>query len=66
MMTTQKQLRSAFWKQFPNLDRRQIKDYAGTGTMYRTDTRVAWCNWIDSLSKDGQISEALADRATLG
>ena len=33
--------------------------------MWPTDTRCAFNDWLDALQKDGQISEALADRATL-
>ena len=62
---SQRELRRLFWDQHPQLDRRKIADYAGTGTMYRTDTRCAWTDWIDMLSKCGAISEALASRATL-
>ena len=64
-ITTQKELRAEFWRTFPNLPRKRIKNYAGTGKMYCTDARCAWCDWLDSLSKDGEISNALADRATL-
>lgn len=45
--------------------RRKIPNYSGNGTMHVTDTRCAWCDWIDALSRDGIISEALAQRATL-
>lgn len=65
MITTQKDLRRAFWQAYPGADRRLIKDYAGTGRMYCTDTRVAWCDFLDSLSRSGEIPESLADRATL-
>ena len=65
MFTTQRDLRRAFWEQHPQLDRRKIPNYDGTGVMFTTDTRCAWVDWIDCLSKDGQISEGLADRATL-
>jgi len=64
-ITTQKELRAEFWAMFPTLPRKQIKDDAGTGKMYLTDTRCAWVDWIDSLQKGGEISEALASRATL-
>lgn len=63
--TTQKELRAAFWQAHPAADRRMIKNHAGTGRMYCTDTRVAWCDWLAALQKDGAISEGLADRATL-
>jgi hypothetical protein len=65
MITTQKELRRAFWEQHPGADRRLIKDYAGTGRMYCTGTIVAWWDFLDSLSRSGEIPEALADRATL-
>lgn len=63
--TTQKQIRAAFWEAFPNLPRRKIKNYSGNGTMYPTDTRCAFVDFLDALSKNGDISPALADRATL-
>jgi hypothetical protein len=64
-ITTQRQLRREFWQTFPNLPRRKIPNYSGNGTMHRTDTRCAWCDWIDALAKNGDISPELADRATL-
>jgi hypothetical protein len=33
--------------------------------MYRTDTRCAWCDWLDAMKKNNQISDKLADTATL-
>jgi hypothetical protein len=33
--------------------------------MYRTDTRCAFVDFLDALHRDGQISDALADRAKL-
>ena len=63
--TTQRQLRKAFWEEFPNLPRKRITDYAGTGKMYPTDTRVTWCDWVDFLQKNGDVSQELAERATL-
>lgn len=64
-ITTQAQLRREFWATFPQLPREKITDYSGQGKMYRTDTRVAFCDWKDALSKDGSISQGLAQRATL-
>ena len=63
--TTQKQIRAAFWEAHPDLTRRKITNYAGTGKMYQTDTRCAFCDFVDALNKDGQISDQLANRATL-
>jgi hypothetical protein len=64
-MTNQKQIRAAFWSAHPHLPRRKIKDYSGEGTMYPTDTRCAFVDFVESLHRDGSISDALADRVTL-
>lgn len=63
--TTQRQVRSAFWKAHPTLQRKRIPNYSGNGTMHVTDTRCAFTDWIDSLSKNGEISQDLAQRVTL-
>jgi hypothetical protein len=70
MITTQKELRALFWETFPGLPRRRHR-YSwnrfdkNAQLVYHVDTRVTWCDWIDGLQRSGQISEALADRATL-
>jgi hypothetical protein len=64
-ITTQRQLRREFRQTFPKLDLRLIPDCSRKGTMHKTDARCAWVDWIDGLSKDGEISQALAERATL-
>ena len=63
--TTQRSLRRAFWAQHPHLTRRKIPNYSGHGTLHVTATRCAWVEWIDHLARDNQISQALAQRATL-
>lgn len=63
--TTQKALRTAFWQQHPHLNREKIKNYSGDGLMYTTDTRCAFVEWLDGLERDGQVSRALAQHATL-
>lgn len=63
--TTQIALRAAFWQQHPHLSRKKIKDYSGNGRMHTTDTRCAFVDWLDSLKRNGEISQALAQRATL-
>jgi hypothetical protein len=59
--TNQKELRAAFWETKPE-GKRGAKNSVGE---YPTDTRVAWCDFIDNLQRDGLISEALAQRAAL-
>jgi hypothetical protein len=64
-ITTQRELRRVFWAQHPSLPRRRILNYSGNGTMYPTATRVAFADWLDAMQKAGEVSQALAQRATL-
>lgn len=63
--TNQREIRRAFWAAHPRLSRRQIRNYSGQGLMYPTDTRCAFCDFLEMLARNGEISQALADRATL-
>lgn len=58
-ITNQHQLRKEFWATFPNLPKDKING------SHKVDTRCTWVDWIDALSKNGEISQALAQRATL-
>ena len=61
MITTQKALRNEFWYQHP-----QHKRVSGwTQNDYKTDVRVAWCEWIDDMYQSDQISKGLVERAAL-
>ena len=70
MITTQKELRAQFWATFPELPRRRYR-YAWSRSdktaelVYPVDTRVTFCDWLDALHRNGEISDALAGRATL-
>lgn len=65
-ITTQKQLREEFWSTFPELVCRTNR---GGNPLPQNDqpadTRMAFVDWIDHLQKSGEISEQLAQRATL-
>lgn len=66
MITTQKELRKLFWETHPTASRKKIPSQESCGgVMYTTDTRCAFVFFLDRLYRDGQISESLADRATL-
>ena len=72
MITTQKELRRLFWLEMAqsrsgalHISRKKIRNFAGNGTTYNTDTRCAFVDWLDSLSRNGTISQELAERATL-
>lgn len=64
-ITTQAELSRAFWRAHPDAERAKIPDYSGHGRMFCTDTRTAFCHFLDAMSRDGHISPALAQRATL-
>lgn len=64
-ITTQKQVRASFWETHPDANRRKIADYSGKGKMYDTDTRCAFVEYVDMLSRNGDISPELAQRVTL-
>lgn len=70
MMTTQKQIRAAFWDAHPTADRRRYpaRDWTredNTSRDYCTDTRCAFVDFVDHLARSGEISETLAQRVTL-
>ena len=70
MMTTQNQIRAAFWAAHPTADRSRYpaRDWTredNTSRDYCTDTRCAFVDFVDHLERSGQISEALAQRVTL-
>lgn len=61
MITTQQELRTAFWQSHPRLVYRPGK----TQNDYPADTRMDWCDYIDHMHRDGQIDTSLASRAVL-
>lgn len=64
--TNQEQLREAFWAQFPELEcRKNRRGNPKPQNEQPADTRMAFIDWIDSLQRNSQISDALANRATL-
>jgi hypothetical protein len=72
MYTTKKQVRQAFWQAWReglfrglHVTPRRITNYSGNGKMHNTDTRCAFVDFVDGLSKNGELAEGLADRVTL-
>lgn len=60
-ISTQAALRTAFWEAHPQFKRRgRTKQNA-----YNATIRAAWCDFVEQTRRSGDISEALADRATL-
>jgi hypothetical protein len=66
-MTNQKQIRAAFWESFPHLEKHALKWGIKTAPQNRhnTETRAAFVDFVDHRQKSEQITESLANRATL-
>lgn len=67
--TTQAQVRAAFWRGHPRVLRAYVngprRPILAPQNQQPVDTRCAFVDYVDALSKNGEISEALADRVTL-
>lgn len=64
--TSQAALRAAFWDAHPSLEcRKGPRGRILPQNSQPTDTRCAFVDWLDSLRRSGQVSDALAQRATL-
>jgi hypothetical protein len=65
--TNQKQIRQAFWESFPHFEEqaREAGISSKSQNHHCATVRCSFVDFVDYLSKDGQISEKLADRATL-
>jgi hypothetical protein len=66
-MTTQKQIRAAFWQAHPHLEAHARRWGIKTAPQSRHNatTRTAFVDFVDRLARMEEISEALAFRATL-
>jgi hypothetical protein len=66
-MTNQKQVRASFWESFPHLEKHALKWGIKTAPQNRhnAETRTAFVDFVDYLQKSEQITESLANRATL-
>jgi len=61
-VTNQVDLRALFWESNPQFTRRGRQ----TQNKYPADIRMSFVDFVDSMKRDGRISEALGRRATLG
>jgi hypothetical protein len=66
-MTTQKQIRAAFWAAHPEHEAaaRARRTRSKPQNHHNATTRCAFVDFVDALNRSGQISDALANRATL-
>ena len=63
LYTSQAALRRSFWLAHPAL-RHQYRSNKRQN-QYPTDIRIAWCDYVDAMAREGCISADLAARATL-
>ena len=67
MITTQAEVRAAFWEAHPSFDHQARA--AGIRSKRQNEhcatVRCAFVDFVDALHRDGQISDALANRVTL-
>ena len=61
---TFKQVRDLFFENFPEFQsERRVRKHQNE---YSCDCRCAFCDFVDSLHKYGQITDKQADKITLG
>ena len=63
-VTTQQQVRTAFWLTFC-VDGKPREFRGKTQNELPADVRMAFVDYVDSLVRNGEISEALAQSVTL-
>ena len=61
-ITNQRDLRRTFWNTHPEAAARRKP---GSQNSQVADVRMAFVDWVDMLSKNGDISPKLAQRVTL-
>jgi hypothetical protein len=68
-MTTQQQVRDSFWQFLkevsPKLAAQKKTGKNNVQNMYCTDIRCSFVDYVDSLHRNGEISDTLANRVTL-
>ena len=65
MLTTQSQIRAAFWNDLEAMGAPGKCKPGKTQNDYPADVRVAWVDYVDLLARFGEISQALAAGVTL-
>ncbi len=66
MLTTQSQVRAAFWRDLDSMGAPGINCKPGkTQNDYPADIRAAWVDYVDLLARRGEISAKLAQEVTL-
>lgn len=66
-MTTQKQIRAAFWEAHPHFEEqaREAGIKSKSQNHHCATVRCTFVDFVDSLARSGEITPELANRATL-
>ncbi len=64
-ITTQQGLRNAFWLYMKDAHPFYCRVSGRKQNDYPADLRMTWCDYVDSMERNGEISESLAQKATL-
>ena len=67
MLTTQRQVRAAFWEAHPDFDfqAREAGIRSKRQNEHCATVRCSFVDFVDILHRNGEISDALANRVTL-
>lgn len=67
MITTQRELRKRFWQDHPDyaFQAREAGIISKRQNEHCATVRCAFVDWLDMMHRNGEISDALANRATL-
>lgn len=67
MITTQRELRKRFWQDHPDyaFQSREAGIISKRQNEHCATVRCAFVDWLDMMHRNGEISDALANRATL-
>lgn len=60
-MTTQTEIRESFWEAHPQF----VRKHGATQNDYCADIRCTFVDYVDSLQRNGVISEELSSNVTL-
>ena len=66
-LTSQKQVRASFWESYPDFEfqAREAGIFSKRQNHHCATVRCTFVDYVDSLARDGVISEKLAQRVTL-
>lgn len=65
MIDGEDKVNELFWQEHPEWEEAKPTVKMGDDRVYKTDIRVAYCDFVENLVRSGQITEELASEITL-